>query len=855
MKRIISILISFCLVFGVFIGENAFGENGAKKVDSLGNNPWVTIAHDSMMSGMSLSELGEDFEEAEDWPFDSDAGSGAMLGRGSIIYDGILFVQLNSDLRGSSSEVIAVEVDSGEEIWRTEIDGRLAFTAPVIDEELGLIIAAATNGYAEKGSGETLISALTLEDGEVEWTSTSTGAISCPLTISDGAVYFKAIFGKPIEDNEDYDSTGDDSIVVKIDAESGDVEWEADIEGAWYLEWDAPCAVVGDYVYAATCNYGMNSKTGSIRFLGPARLYCLDTESGDIEWDMVDTLGLAGSGICADDEFVYFARSRIDMDSNQAEMVVSAHELESGSEEWEFSANGVMTWWCSPVCNDDSVFVQERGGKVWAISKDDGDKEWSKGVGDMIYNTAIALAGDYVIAAGWETSGTKRTGSEMMILDASRRGKKVWTEKCDEEINHVAVYGNRIFFTGKVEIYCYEAMVPKLVVDPEKIELEEVERNTKTEINLSLENKGVEGLEGTVEVDQDWLTIDIEKVDDETTEATVTINTWDLDPDDYSGRIVFDTNGGKVIVPVLITVVDEEPPVIEWDFEDFKLIDEKLYTNQKEAVLKGKTEPTAYIIINGEDAEVDSDGLFELEIELKEGKNEIEVKTEDDLGNKGEEALELYLDTKPPELTVSTKDYTLSTEENFYIIGQCKEDNVIVTIDEEEIELGKAGKFAVEVTLEKGENVFVLKATDQFGNETVIDLHIVYPKKKIVILQIGNKEAEVNGQITILEAPPTIINGRTMVPLRFIAETFGAELGWDGKDQKITLNYYGQVIELWIGRKTAMVDDDPMILEAPPTIINGRTMVPLRFIAETFGAELGWDGDTQTITLIYPKTS
>ena len=68
----------------------------------------------------------------------------------------------------------------------------------------------------------------------------------------------------------------------------------------------------------------------------------------------------------------------------------------------------------------------------------------------------------------------------------------------------------------------------------------------------------------------------------------------------------------------------------------------------------------------------------------------------------------------------------------------------------------------------------------------------MYPDKKIVILRIGNKQAEVNGSLVQLDAPPTIINGRTMVPLRFVSETFGAEIGWDGKEQKITLIFFGK---------------------------------------------------------------
>ncbi|MDD4614672.1 MAG: stalk domain-containing protein, partial [Caldisericia bacterium] len=423
-----------------------------------------------------------------------------------------------------------------------------------------------------------------------------------------------------------------------------------------------------------------------------------------------------------------------------------------------------------------------------------------------------------------------------------------------EMLKHVLAYGNKFFFTGRSQIFCFQALAPKLDVTPDRVVLEKVERNTITDIELSLKNAGIKGLEGTVSVDQEWLSIDIDTVDDNSSKAVLTVNTWNLDQGDHSGRVVFETNGGKVLIPVLITVVDEKPPVIKWDLSNFIEIDEKLYTKEKELTLKGQTEPTAFIYINEEEAEIDADGFFEFFTELKEGKNEIFIETEDDVGNKGEETFVIYLDTKPPALNITTPDYAVSTEATFYIIGQCDEEDVVVTIDTKKIDLGKGGTFAYEVTLERGVNTFTIKAIDKIGNEKVIDLHIVYPEKKIVILRIGNNQAEVNGQFVKLDAPPTIINGRTMVPLRFVSETFGAEIGWDGNEQKITLIYYGKTVQLWIGRSTAIVNDDPMILDAPPTIINGRTMVPLRFCAETFGAEVGWDGSTQTITLIYPKS-
>ncbi len=61
-----------------------------------------------------------------------------------------------------------------------------------------------------------------------------------------------------------------------------------------------------------------------------------------------------------------------------------------------------------------------------------------------------------------------------------------------------------------------------------------------------------------------------------------------------------------------------------------------------------------------------------------------------------------------------------------------------------------------------------------------------------------------------------------------------------------------KTIKLVVDSTTAEVNGEEVTLDVPPTVINGRTLVPLRFIAESFGAEVGWDGETRTITLVAP---
>jgi len=97
-----------------------------------------------------------------------------------------------------------------------------------------------------------------------------------------------------------------------------------------------------------------------------------------------------------------------------------------------------------------------------------------------------------------------------------------------------------------------------------------------------------------------------------------------------------------------------------------------------------------------------------------------------------------------------------------------------------------------------------------------------------------------------------ILKGSTMVPLRSLGDFLGAKVDYEPKEQKITFTLFGKVIELIIGRKTAKVNGEPVQLSVPPTIISGRTLVPLRFVSENLGAKVDYEAKSRTITISYP---
>lgn len=100
-----------------------------------------------------------------------------------------------------------------------------------------------------------------------------------------------------------------------------------------------------------------------------------------------------------------------------------------------------------------------------------------------------------------------------------------------------------------------------------------------------------------------------------------------------------------------------------------------------------------------------------------------------------------------------------------------------------------------------------------------------------------------------MEVMPQIRDGRTLVPMRAIFEALGAEVKWDNDSREASGKLGDTVVTLKIDSKTAYVNGQPKELDVPATIVSGRTLVPARFIAESLGAEVGWDNESRTVLI------
>ncbi len=121
--------------------------------------------------------------------------------------------------------------------------------------------------------------------------------------------------------------------------------------------------------------------------------------------------------------------------------------------------------------------------------------------------------------------------------------------------------------------------------------------------------------------------------------------------------------------------------------------------------------------------------------------------------------------------------------------------------------------------------------------------------KKTVTLQIGVPVMWVDGVSQEMDAAPMKENGRTLLPIRALMEAFDASVTWNGAEESVTITRNGSEVIFWIGSTTAYRNGERVFLDAAPVILNGRSYLPVRFVAESLGLTVGWNEANQTVII------
>ncbi len=154
------------------------------------------------------------------------------------------------------------------------------------------------------------------------------------------------------------------------------------------------------------------------------------------------------------------------------------------------------------------------------------------------------------------------------------------------------------------------------------------------------------------------------------------------------------------------------------------------------------------------------------------------------------------------------------------------------------------------IQIDSGHNI---NEYDEKNNIYEMKIHIFKLSSLVLKIWINNPIGYVNNKKIELETPPIIVNNRTMVPLRFIIENFGGDIYWNSTDSSIKIVFPEKEILMWVNNSTAYINGKKYILDSPPIIIGGRTLVPVRFVVEALGAYVFWNSTDSGVTIIYEK--
>ena len=175
-----------------------------------------------------------------------------------------------------------------------------------------------------------------------------------------------------------------------------------------------------------------------------------------------------------------------------------------------------------------------------------------------------------------------------------------------------------------------------------------------------------------------------------------------------------------------------------------------------------------------------------------------------------------------------------------------KDNNIPVSIDAK-VPVGNPDEkndkhfMRLRLTLVGGSSVNANRETFQYIYEWVPAGGIVEEPAPIKVLLNGNKLE--------FDVSPQIISGRTMVPLRKIFEALGAQVVWVEATKTIIGQMGTTIIVLTVDSAGASVNGEPKTLDVPATIVEGRTMVPARFISESLGCKVDWDAVNNSVLI------
>lgn len=419
----------------------------------------------------------------------------------------------------------------------------------------------------------------------------------------------------------------------------------------------------------------------------------------------------------------------------------------------------------------------------------------------------------------------------------------------------------------------------ELVIDTETLEFDKLVESSNKIIKIT--NNGNADLTGRASTGMTWLTtnpIEFTVKPGETLEMKIMIDPSGLQEGSHNCNVIISSNGGNATIPVafeyapITAILVVKPMALDFGevtINKSKTLDLNLTAD---AIVSGTIiGDEDWIKIDETTFEFDS-GTVKVTVTPTEiGEMSGELVIESNGGNFTIPVNVICIDNASIEIVSESPSPTTDPQAELLIkmVPVNKKFDLYQngSLIKNDVDTAANGEMRLYIDLVPGINVFEVESVD---TEILVTSKVTIIRQIILKLWIDKTNFMINDEIVQLDVAPTVsspplpkeLENNTYMPIRAVAEALGAEVGWVGAEKKVTLTQKRSdgsqtFIELWINNRTAKINgietklnDDGTLY---PAIISGRTMLPLRFVANNLGADVGWDGAERKITLTFPK--
>ncbi|MCK5847907.1 MAG: hypothetical protein KAH01_01765 [Caldisericia bacterium] len=882
-RKCFSILLVLFLSFSIFTPSLVFGAPGG----SSSYTNWPLLRVDSSNTGFCTTSFPTTMEFSEFLPVKSQ--------RPPIVGNNRYFI-----VEYETGTVFCYEVETQKLLWKKrytdarDINMHMGNGCVFSESTNQLLLLETISGNWERKTGFTSrVYSISPENGSINWKEDIRGYYANSLTLSDTEVFVKVI---EIRRTSETNYLSIRHKLLSYDIQNGQKNWSSELlyGGEGYWSFNAP-AFNDQYIVSPSTNCIYQDADGTITAVQPCYVTLLDRNTGKLLDTMVmdDFVGTSMPLLIGNKVYVISTLSGTGTLPNylfclstNGNRLRQSYRLMMSDERHDYIYNVNLAKY------KDNLYFLDYSGTLICISTKTGRIEWRQQVGEKSWVGPYFCNSEYIIICTVHRVRSKESGYDydnhikIQYID-HESGKEMFSNSVPFDgypPHHLSGTEDHIWAVcGRSIAHFTPKEVMEISVNPTEINETAWEGDTDRLMNrLDVTIQG--NVTGIIYCEEEWIQCDRKNINPELSSVMVYVDPTGLKAGRYKGKVLFETNAGVVEIPVNLRVLahpnlevvpasvtltiqegtNPKPTVflvknrggagleggIHCSEEWVKISNTEINDQQARFTAKYDTEEMPRGNYTGNIFVISNGGNQVITIQLNIISKPFLLVTPSEIIQEVAIGSSAILDLQLVNTGGDGLSGTIVSDQSWLLTGSSlytgETEKVVVTIDARTL---KAGTYHGNVTFTGNDQQIVVPVTLQC---------IVW-----ITLRIGSRNVEVNKVEETISSAPYLFESRTYVPVRKLVESLpilnylkNSGIKWNAEEEKVTIQVGEKMIELWVNYPVAKINGkdvqiDPDNQNITPQIKEGRTFLPLRFMAENLGYMVEWVAPTQTIHLKY----